>query len=524
MDLVDILKDKRFDPEKVSKLTPDNKYATSEVKEAYMRARYGSKGGDNKRGTIIVKEGFMKEVLTDENWKDAVKLGEDNGAMEGKSRGDMIMRHPYSAGGVTLLDEYVDYDEYPLIPIRFEPGPLYQTPFIERFIPQNKSVDVIVTRLEKWINAMIVGVYQKRKDENFQVSNFPGGQMVEYETTPLSQMQSGSVGNTPFNVLDLLNKYIDEQGATTAGGINVPTGVKSGVAIESVKATEYANLKISTMMLKKSIKEISERMLERADKDYLEPHEVSYIEDGEPKYFDVIGTRGIKLSKKINKQVPQGTVPIDRKTKVRIEMEPGLGLTMEGKKEAMQQIITFMLQMADPKLGLIPLEPLKMVVKRFMEVFGYGSTQEFMEALDKAEGQGQMTENSIMQMKIAIIEALKDAGAVGPEMEQRLVDSTKVGVLETLKEAGMLDKQNQPEQTDKGPSKSISFKDLPPEGKAQLAQQAGIQLNPQQIAQDEQAEKQTALVMKQKEIQLKEKSIDQKSSYPISKFRKNIKS
>ncbi len=35
---------------------------------------------------------------------------------------------------------------------------------------------------------------------------------------------------------------------------------------------------------------------------------------------------------------------------------------------------------------------------------------------------------------------------------------------------------------DKGPSKSINFKDLPPEGQAQLAKQAGIELNPEAIA------------------------------------------
>ena len=64
MDIMDVLKDKRFSEEKRTKLTPDNRYATSEIKEAYMRIRYGSKGNDKKRGTIIVKEGFEKEILT----------------------------------------------------------------------------------------------------------------------------------------------------------------------------------------------------------------------------------------------------------------------------------------------------------------------------------------------------------------------------------------------------------------------------------------------------------------------------
>lgn len=500
MDIKEVMKDSRFNPAMVKKLTPDNKYATSEIKNAYMNMRYGTKNSDGKNnGTIMIKEGFLQQVLTEENWKEASKLGEENGAMDGKSRGDNIMRHTFSGGGVTLADEYIDYDEYPLIPFRYEPGPLYQVPFIERFIPQNKSLDVVVTRLEKWINSMVVGVYMGRKGENFQITNMAGGQKVEYETTPPAQMNIGSVGATPFNMVELLNKLIDEQGTTTSSGINVPSGVKSGVAIESIKATEYANLKISTLMLKKTIKDIAERMLERASKDYLEPKEVVSLEDGEPDYFDIIGERGFELSKRVNKELPSGIIPIKKDSKVRIEIEPGLGLTMQGKKDAMQQIIDYMIKMTE--VGIVPIEAIRQVVKRFMEVFGYGSTQEFMEALDEGMTQADMDQDQITKIKIAMIEAMRDAAVVGPEAEKRLVDSTKVGVAETLIESGLIEKMNKGEQVgDKGPSRSISFKDLPPDGKAQLAAQAGIQINPSQIAADEQADKEQETVMKEKEI------------------------
>ncbi len=503
MDIIEAINNPLFDPAMAKKLTPDNRYATSEVKEAYMRARYGSKMGDQKRGTIIVKESFLKEVLTDSNWRDAVKKSDNNGALEGKSRGDGVMRHVYSAGGVTLRDEYIDYDDYPIVDLRLEPGLLYQVPLIERFIPQNKALDVIVTRLEKWVNAMVVGVYQKRKGENFQISNFAGGQVMEYETTPLTQMQMGSVGSTPFNVIELLNKYIDEQGSTTAGGIGVPAGVKSGVAIESVKATEYANLKISTLMLKKTIKQITQRMIERASKDYLEPHEVSHLQDGEPTYFDAIGKRGLDLSQKINKTLPNGVVSIDKDINFRIEIEPGLGLTMDGKRETMQQIINFMIQLAQPPVSAVSPDALKIVIKNFLDTYGFGGTSEFMEAMDQMPAD-QVGEQTIQQIKIAVLESMKEAGAVGPEMQNTLIQSTKVGVLETLKEAGMLDNQQKPQDAQKV-SKSISFKDLPPEGQAQMAAQAGIQIAPEQIVTNEVnknvMQKQVAAQTKQQNIQ-----------------------
>jgi hypothetical protein len=517
MDIKEVLTSPLFKPEKVIKLTPDNKYATSEVKEAYMRSRYGVKNPDNKNeGTVMVKEGFLKEYLSDANWKQAIKLGEENGALEGKSKGDMIMRHVFEVGGVTLNDEYIDYDEYPFAELRFEPGMLYQTPFIERFIPQNKSLDVILTRLEKWINAMVVGIYMTRKGENFQLSNFPGGQKIEYDTTPPAQMAIGSIGNTPFNVIELLNKYIEEQGATTSGLGQIPGGVKSGIAIESIKSSEYANLKISTMMLKKTIRTISKLILERADKDFLEPREVSSIEDGEPNYFDVIGKRGYDLSQQINKKLPSDIIVLDKKAKVRIEIEPGLGLTMEGKREAMNVVISKTLEFMTAVPGSIPPEAFQMMIKKFLETFGWGSTQELMEAIENGMTTQQMTEDQITKMKIAMIEAMKDAEVVGQQAEARLVDSTKVGVVEALRDIGMLDGQNKDNsEANKPPSRSISFKDLPPEGKAQMAAQAGINLNPAQIQADELATKEEEMAIKQKEIQLKEKAINNKSK-PIA--------
>ena len=543
MDLVDVFTNPLFDPKKVKELKPDNRYATSEIKDAYMRSRYGNKtpeqNGNDGKGSILIKETFMKEVLTDDNWKQAVKM-DTGGALEGKSKGDMVMRHVFSGGGITLRDEYIDYDKYPFAEFRYEPGLLYQTPFIERFIPQNKSIDVVVTRLEKFINAMVVGVYQKRKGENFQISNFPGGQVMEYETTPLTQMNIAGSGATPFNVIELLNKYIDEQGVTTAGGINIPQGVKSGVAIESVKATEYASLKISTLMMKKTIKRITELMLERAAKDFMEPHEVSFIEDGEPKYFDVMGERGMVLSQKVKKDIPNNIIPLRKDLKVRIEMEPGLGLTMQGKKEAMQQIIDYMIKLALPPpagVGAIPVDAVKQVTKRFMETFGYGSTQEFMEILDAAPI-NDVTEDSILKMKVAIIEALRDSGAVGPEMEGRLVDSTKLGVLETLKETGLLNKQEQPQPKSLAESLSIAFKDLPEDTKAEVIQALGFKKpqvpSPQgteQIVKHEQVSQQKEMSVQQSQLAekklqtdtaVKMKAMEQKKdSYPISKFRKS---
>ncbi len=495
MDIRDVQTDTRFVPAMVAKLQPDNKYATSEIKDAYMRSRFGTKTGNKEQATIIIKETFMKEYLTDDNWQEIVKKTQNtNGLMDGKSRGDMVMRHPFSAGGVTLADEYVDYDEYPYAYFRFEPGPLYQVPFIERFIPQNKSLDIIMTRLEKWVNAMVVGIYQKRKGENFQISNFPGGQVVEYETTPLTQMNGSSVGNTPFNVVGLLDKYIEEQGASTSALSQIPAGVKSGNAIESLKASEYANLKIATKMLKKTIKTAAELMFERAHKDFMEPKEVEHLDDSEPYYFDIIGQKGYDLSQKVNKTLPPDIVPIRKDVKVRIEIEPGLGLTMEGKRAAMKDILTFLTPFTEN--GMVNSEALKIAIKKMMETYGFGSTQEFMEALELQTD--NMDEETIQKIKIAVLETMKDAGVVGPEADNKMVNTTKVGVLESLKESGLLKNMQGTGQVSNPQVKiteSISYKDAPPDIKRQIEKAAG--LNPSTMKWEESQAKKNENAKKQ---------------------------
>ena len=232
--------------------------------------------------------------------------------------------------------------------------------------------------------------------------------MVEYATTPLTQMNPSSVGATPFNVISLLDKYIDEQGASTSALSQIPAGVKSGNAIESLKASEYANLKIATKMLKVCIKRIAELTLERAEKDIMEPQAVEYIKDSEPQYFDVIGQRGMEMSQSVGKRLPDGIVPLKKDTKVRIEIEPGLGMTMEGKRNAMKDILTFLTPFVTA--GFITSGPFKIAIKKMMETYGFGSTAEFMEALD--EQADNVDEDTLQKMKIAMLETMKDAGVV----------------------------------------------------------------------------------------------------------------
>lgn len=424
----EIKADPNFDTEKTKNITPDNKYASSEIKEAYMKARYGTGTESDYAASLIQKEAFIKTIVTKENASEILRLGKN---VEKKNRGDIVMRHTITAGGIELLDEYLDMTTYPYIDLRLEPGSLYQVPMIERFIPANKSLDIAMSRVERYANTMVTGTWLKRKGENFQISNIPGGQVISYDTTPPVQAQMASIPNFMFNFMELLNSIIEEQGASTTALNQLPSGVKSGKAIEMVKATEYANLKIPGDMIKNTVQRIAKKMVEYAS-DFVTPITVSRIKpDGSTESFQMVGQRredtGVEL--------PQDNVVVIKKdTRVDIEVESGLGFTAEGKKQTMQQIVDYMAVLAQQ--GLISQDAVKVVTEKFLDVFQFGSTQEFTEAMNTSSQASPLNEQQLDQMKVAVLEVLQDAGVVGKEADQKMVDSTKVGMVEAMQDLG----------------------------------------------------------------------------------------
>lgn len=438
MSVKEIKANELFDAEQTAKITPDNKYSSSEIKEAYMQSRFGQETKSDSAATLVVKEAFIKEYLDDENEEMARSLSKDTGAMDGKKKGDMIMRHTFVAGGLTLHDEYLPLPEYPFVDFRFEPGPIYQTPLIERFIPANKTLDIVMSRMEKYINTMTVGVYQHRKGENFQITNKAGAQIMEYETTPLQQMDLQNVPSHVFQFISEINSIIEEQGASTSSLNQLPPGVKSGVAIESLKATEFANLKIASMMLKETTGNIAERMIQMAAEYFGSTQTVMRIEDGEPQYFDIIGAKGMKKRQYLARQypgefaAPDEVTVIPKDVRVDVEIETGLGFTMEGKKSTMQQIINYMQILIQQ--GMISTEAVKEITKRFLEVFQYGNTQEFIEAFDEGLTTSQMSQDQMNQMKIAMAEVIKDTGLTGPKKDEADIQKNKIGAVEALKD------------------------------------------------------------------------------------------
>ena len=426
--IAEIKADERFDSDRVEEISPDNRHASSDIKEAYMKARHGGMGNPELVATVIEKEYFIKEYLNADN-SARIRRQENGGEiLQGRENGDVVIRHGFVEGNINVLDEYINLPDYPFVDFRFEPGPLYQVPMIERFIPQNKSLDLVVSRLERYIHTMVTGAWIKRQGEQFNINNTAGGQVIEYKVAPPVQAQIANMPNFVFNFMNLLTNLIEEQGVSTSILGKVPTGVRSNAALETIKESEYANLVISARRLKGAVKRIAEKFLDLADRYFLEPKTSYYLEKGEPTYFDIIGATALRKRQKLNIETPYTAIPVSSGYRVDIQIESGLGYTKEGQRAAAKELGDFVVQLAST--GLLSPEFAKLFMRKLIDLYGFGVTQEVVEALEQGTTSGQLQDQQIQAMKVAMAEVLQDTGAVSSP-EQR-VQEGKVATAEAI--------------------------------------------------------------------------------------------
>lgn len=467
-----VLANPYFDEDQKLKVTPDNKPAGSEIKQAYMRARFGRDSSADQAGTVILIEAFLKEYLNKDNMARIRKQENGETILKDREEGDCIIRQVFASNGgaVWLRDQYLDMDDYPFVDFRMEPGPLYQVPLIERFMNANKSLDSAVSRMERYFHTMVTGMWLKHRGEQFKLNNIAGGQVIEYDQHPPEQAALQTPGEWTFAFMNLLTNFIEEQGVSTTTLGKLPAGVKANAAIESLKESEYANLIIATRRLRETVRRVAHKMFEVADKHFITPQDSSYTKRGDTTYFKVIGATALKGRKKLKVETDEDVVPLSKDVKISIEIEQGMAYTKEGQKDTVQALINTMLEWA--KLGVLPTQAVQVVIEKYLETYQFGSTAEFMEAFESGMANQNLSEQQMLQMKTALLQALQEAGEIGPEGDQSKIMTTKIGVLEALKESGLHKGLQEPP---KPPAESISYKDAPEDIKRQMEAQAGLQ-------------------------------------------------
>ena len=391
-----------FDEEQLKQIRPDNKYASSEIKEAYERSRFGGGTANDHGATLILKEAFITEYIDDNNLKRIRSQKDAEQILQGKSKGDKIIRQVFVAGDIWLRDQYTKLRSYPYIPLQLEPGTLYQTPLIERFMPQNKTLDLVVSRVERYINTMVAGSWSIRKGENITPTNIAGGVFYQYENSPPTQNEIAPIPNFVFNFINVVSGFIAEQGVASLGG-QQQKGVKGYQAMEAQKAAEVNNMKMMQDQLTLFVKRTCEKFLEYADDYFIKPQESVYAKGGQPEYADVVGNQAFKKMGELGLPTDHLT-PLSKDLSVQISVESGLGYTPEAKKAAATQLANLVSQWV--QAGWVPPQTMQILAKSILEYFDYGNTQEFMDAVNNAPP--QLPQSELDQIKLAVAQVFSD--------------------------------------------------------------------------------------------------------------------
>lgn len=471
--IADIKANPLFDPEKLKDITPDNKKASSEIKEAYLQSRFGRDTTSDQSATLILNEAFIKEHVNDDN-SDRIRSQDDGDRiLKNHPNGSPIIRQTFVAGGMVLFDHYTNLSEYPFVDYRLEPGPIYQIPLVERFMPANKSLDSIVSRVERYTHTMVTGSWLKRRGEQFKINNIAGGQVIEYDAVPPEQAQIAPLPPFVFQFIEMLNQIIEEQGTSSTTTLTKGTGgVLANAAIESLREAEYTNLIIPTRRLNSMMRKLARKFLEIADEHIVSPQEVALRDKGKMINFSVIGDRASKARRKLKVETPFDVISLSKDAIVDIEMEQGMAYTKQGQQAVIEKVMASMIQLLQAQA--IPPQALQVVAHKYLETYQFGATEEFMDALDDAYKAGgpDLNQNQLILMKTALLQALKEAGEIGPEGDKAKVQAAAIGSLQALKDSGVATKPPVKE------SVSINYKDAPEPIKRQMEADAGFTPSP----------------------------------------------
>jgi hypothetical protein len=387
-------------------MVQDNLLAESRIKDAYLRQRFGTSLNAANTGTVIINEAYVKEALSEANYEIIKKQQDADIILAGKRMGQPIIRQLVCTQlGKTLYDHYTSLSIYPYADFRLEPGYMYQVSQIERFIPANKSLDAVMSRLEGFVHTMVTGIWAKKKGEGFKITNQYGGQIVEYDNQPPQAIPSAAFPNQVFNFISLLNGFIEEQGLTMNTLAQVPTGVKAFKAIESLKQSELNNLQIPLNQLHKTVKRIAQIYLEYGDEYFSRPHEVPQENKDDYDYYDVIGNRALKARESLGMDT-SNLVPIKKDAKIKIEVDNNAAYTEEGKRTQLLDLMNTLSPLFQQQI--LPPDVLKLMAQELLDSFKVGSLQEVLESLDTIQPQASFTDQDISKVKLGVLQVMND--------------------------------------------------------------------------------------------------------------------
>jgi len=304
-------------------LKPDGKLAASSMKERMLNIEKEGEtkdSEDNKNGTIIVKELWYKKY--DE------ETGEVSIWLMTKA-GETTIREPEKTD-LTRLGGFFR------LPSDVEPLKMYGVGWVKNLISPNKLLNQLESQVAEYNDLMNRGKWVSDKGAGVRVINNNNGQIIEKKRGfDVVQATISPLSAAIFKQIENASMYMEDMGgAHDATMGRIPTGAKSGKALEALQVGDSNNLSEIVENLEEFLEDVYEYILELVSKKYQFAHRIiTTTGSGEKEFINIIGSEA--KSAEGESLAPEGALVVEPKNMVDVKITSWLAETQEARRDAL---------------------------------------------------------------------------------------------------------------------------------------------------------------------------------------------
>ncbi len=294
---------KDIDFEDLKQKLEDNRYFNDERKNELYLSKFGYSG----KNTVVIDELYALE-------KEGLAI--------------------YSyIGDELIMAQSPDETKLKNIPIAMllsgeEP---YETAEIEKFIPLNKTLDVLITKLERRVHRLDGGRLAIQANEPIKTIKTEDGEFVRYNRKAPTILPEENYPSTLINLIGILRDLFSALGVNAAvSSANIPNGVEAWRAIESLKQADYGKMENMTQNLSECLTEATERLVELASVTEVTPRDIIIPKTKER--INIVGSAGKATAS-------EGSLVFSPEKRLKIVIESGLTHTPEAKRELIMKLV-----------------------------------------------------------------------------------------------------------------------------------------------------------------------------------------
>jgi hypothetical protein len=312
----DLLEDDKYIKSEVQEIKPDNKRSSSTYKE--MLLNYDSNQQTNPTdGTVVVKEFWYKE---------------DGKIYVAATAGGRLIRKP----------EEVDTPIIPFFKLAADimPFSLYGEGWVKNMIDPQKLLNSAVSSVAEYNVLMNKAKVVVDKGAGVRIYNNQHGQIIEKKRGYNLETQTVAPLNTAiFEQIQFAQKFIEDTGAVHDATMGrVPTGARSGKAIEGLQQGDSNNMSELVENIEDFLQDVYEYILWLVSQKYQETKNVLVADyTNHHQLLKVVGSSS-PVAEAMGDQPPDDTLVIGEKNLVDVKISSYLSYTPEAKRESVKEL------------------------------------------------------------------------------------------------------------------------------------------------------------------------------------------